>query len=179
MRPGLLGERDERERRDEPAGRVLPADERLEPDDPAGREVDDRLVVEPQLVALERAAQVVLELDPLERLRRSSTARTGRLATRRVAPWPGPSRSRPRGAARRACPAGLRHRDARADALMNQSRPSSGNGALQLGEDPLGDPTRLLGVGDRVEDERELVAAEAGDRVARAEAVAGAAGRPP
>ena len=34
-----------------------------------GREVDDRLVVEPQLVALERAAEVVLELDPLHRRR--------------------------------------------------------------------------------------------------------------
>ena len=48
---------------------MLPADERLEADDPVGREVHDRLVMEPQLVALERPPEVVLELDPFERRR--------------------------------------------------------------------------------------------------------------
>ena len=50
---GLLGQRDERERRDQAAIGMLPADERLEPDDPVGRQVDQRLVVDTQLAALE------------------------------------------------------------------------------------------------------------------------------
>ena len=68
MRPGLLGQADERERRHQTALGVLPADERLEPDDPVGPEVDDRLVVGAQLVALEGAPEVALEIEALERL---------------------------------------------------------------------------------------------------------------
>ena len=41
----------------------------------------------------------------------------------------------------------------------------------QLGADPVGDVAGLVGVADRVEDDPELVAAEARDRVARPQAV--------
>ena len=57
------------------------------------------------------------------------------------------------------------------DALTNQSRPLSGNGARELAADPLRDAVRLVGVADRVEHEPELVATEPRDRVARAQAV--------
>src|SRR5579859_2621490 len=45
---------------------MLPAYQRLGPGDPAGGERDDRLVVDAQLAALERAAQVGLELEQLD-----------------------------------------------------------------------------------------------------------------
>jgi hypothetical protein len=64
---GLLGERDELERRHEPALGVVPAHERLDAGDPAVVELDDRLVVELELAVLERALQVGLELEPRER----------------------------------------------------------------------------------------------------------------
>src|SRR6185295_17665109 len=63
---GLLGERDEVERRDEAALRVLPADERLEAVDRAGLQRDERLVVERELAVLERPRKVALELQALE-----------------------------------------------------------------------------------------------------------------
>src|SRR5712691_12630587 len=50
--PRILGQGDELRRRDYSAFRMLPAHEGLEADDRAGLEIDDRLVDEPQLVAL-------------------------------------------------------------------------------------------------------------------------------
>ena len=67
IRPGLLGQRDEVQRRDETARRVLPADERLEPLDRARRELDHRLVVQDELAVVDGALQVRLELEALER----------------------------------------------------------------------------------------------------------------
>ena len=61
---------------------------------------------------------------------------------------------------------------------MNHSRPSIGNGARSSCADPLGDPPGLVDVDDRVEEDPELVAAEAGDRVARPERRRAGAGRP-
>ncbi len=49
---------------------MLPAHERLDPDDLLGREIDDRLVVEPQLIAIEGVSQVGLEVEALDRLDR-------------------------------------------------------------------------------------------------------------
>ena len=57
---GLLGERDELGRRHQPMVRLLPAQQRLGADDAAAGEVDLRLVVQRELAALERAAQVGL-----------------------------------------------------------------------------------------------------------------------
>ena len=55
------------------------------------------------------------------------------------------------------------------DAPMNSSRPSIRNGSLQAVQDALGDDGRLARVADVVEQERELVAAQPGDGVVRAE----------
>ena len=60
---GLLGQGDELVRREQAALGMLPAHERLEADRALGRERDDRLVDEPQLVALEGPPQVGLELE--------------------------------------------------------------------------------------------------------------------
>ena len=173
---GLLGERDERQRRDQAAGRVLPADERLEPDDPVGREVDQRLVVEAQLAALDRAPQVVLEVDPLERLVATSTARTGRGAAtgRALARTIAISASRSSSSGRRPArpPEAIP-----SDALMNQSRPPSANGARSSAAIRSAIRVRLVGVGDRVEEDPELVATEARDGVARSQAARPGAGR--
>ena len=54
--PGLLGQRDELARRDEAALGVVPAHERLGGDDVAGVEADDRLVLDGELAAVDRAA---------------------------------------------------------------------------------------------------------------------------
>src|SRR5207253_5420386 len=59
----LLGERDEVERRDHPALGMLPAHERLEARDPLGLEGYERLVVQHELVVLERALQLGPELN--------------------------------------------------------------------------------------------------------------------
>ena len=75
--PGLLGQRDERERRHEAARRVLPAQQRLHAQHGARVEVDQRLVVEPQLGALDRPPQVVLERRPVDASGRASRGRTG------------------------------------------------------------------------------------------------------
>src|SRR4029079_15728031 len=48
--PALLRDRDEVVRRHDAAGRVRPPEERLGPDDGAGLQVDDRLVVEDELL---------------------------------------------------------------------------------------------------------------------------------
>ena len=52
---GVLGERDELDRGDAAAARVVPAHERLDRDRLAGREVHDRLVLDDQLALLDRA----------------------------------------------------------------------------------------------------------------------------
>ena len=63
----VLGDRDELGRVEQAALGVLPADQRLEAADLAGAEVDDRLVVERQLVAVERVAQLAFDLEPAHR----------------------------------------------------------------------------------------------------------------
>ena len=59
IEPDLLGEADELERRHQPERGVLPADERLRAERLARPRVDDRLVVEPELAALDRAREIV------------------------------------------------------------------------------------------------------------------------
>ncbi len=62
---GLLGGGDELQRREQAPHRVLPAHEGLEAGDGAGVEVDDGLVVEPELALGDAPAQVVLHRQPL------------------------------------------------------------------------------------------------------------------
>ncbi len=89
-------------RRNQPAPRMAPARQRLDRDDAVVGEADDRLVMEFELVVGERAAQVALELHPLDRTRghfrpEQAIARRGRLSSRRRA------RRRPSSAVRRPC----------------------------------------------------------------------------
>ena len=58
---GVLGQRDELVRRQQPALRVLPAHQRLDAVDVAGREHGLRLVVDDELVLVERAPQLADE----------------------------------------------------------------------------------------------------------------------
>ena len=128
-------------------------------------EGDDRLVVEAQLAALEGAAQVVLEVDPLAS---SASFIDGSKTACAASAWDfartiaiSASRSSSSGVARPGRATAMP-----SDALMNQSRPLSENGARSSAPMPVGDAPRLVGVRDRVEDDPELVAAEPRDRVA-------------
>ena len=153
-----------------PALGVLPADQRLEPGDLAAGEGDDRLVVEGQLLALDPLAQLALDLEPAQRAgahlgveelaagaalflgpvhRRVGVADqhvgVGRLAGR------GPGDGDPEAGG-----------DEVLDAVDH----------VGLGEgrrDAVGDRHRLVLVGEAVDQDPELVAAEAGDDVAGAQ----------
>ena len=65
--PVALGQRDEAQRRDDAEDRVVPAQERLDAADAAVVERDQRLVDEVQLAVVERVAQAALELETLHR----------------------------------------------------------------------------------------------------------------
>ncbi len=65
---GILGQRDEIDRRDQAAGRVTPAQQRLIAVHAVVLDVDDRLVEELELAALgDGAAQIGLEVEALDR----------------------------------------------------------------------------------------------------------------
>src|SRR5829696_2445614 len=64
--PLLLGQGDERRRRQQPLDRVVPADQGLDPGDAARDQLEDRLVVQHQLVAVGHVAQLGLQLQALE-----------------------------------------------------------------------------------------------------------------
>ena len=59
--PGLLRDRDEIRGSNEAHAGMLPAHQRLETIDPSGLEVDERLEMQQQLTAVERAAKVAGE----------------------------------------------------------------------------------------------------------------------
>ena len=62
--PDLLDDREECVRVEQPAGGVLPAHERLRAEDGTGGHVDLRLVVQHELVAIERGVEVLDRLEP-------------------------------------------------------------------------------------------------------------------
>jgi hypothetical protein len=65
---GLLRQRDEAGRREQPAARVLPADQRLEPHDrEVAPHVDDRLVDEAELPRGQAVPDLPLQVEPVER----------------------------------------------------------------------------------------------------------------
>jgi hypothetical protein len=170
---GLLGERDEDVGRDVLLGRVAPTQERLGADDDAGAQVDLRLEVGDELAVLERAAQVGGE-------REAGEARVVLL----------------RGVAHDADGAFLRlvHRDVgalheRLDVVAVVGMERDADAAAELEADALGDERLGEGAADRVGDlhalggrrggahqDAELVAAEAGDGVARVEQLGEPAG---
>ena len=79
----LLRERDELVGRDPPARRVIPSCERLDRPDPPGRDLDDRLVGRDDLVALDRAAEIIGKLVALAQRREHLSREL------RVVPTPG------------------------------------------------------------------------------------------
>ena len=67
--PGFLGEGNELHRRQVAEFRVSPAQQRLDAVDPASRNVELRLIVQRELIELERVTQTGFEHQPLDRLR--------------------------------------------------------------------------------------------------------------
>src|SRR3954469_19712271 len=65
---GLLGQADELGRADDAVAGTVPADERLDADQALVGDVEDRLVVDAELLALDGAAQVALGAQPDERV---------------------------------------------------------------------------------------------------------------
>ena len=172
---GLLRERDEVERRHEAALGVVPAHERLDRRDPAAGQVDGRLVVDHELVALERLLELGLQLEALERgevhvrleeLVAALAAALGdvhghvRVAQQLLGSLAGSAGARGDADARvheGALPVDLERRAQRLDHAV-------------------GHAGRLGGVGHVLEQDRELVAAESRGGVAAAQAVVDALG---
>ena len=61
---GALGRLEELAGQEQPALGMVPAHERLDPDGAAGRDLDDRLVVQDELVTPERVRELVLHAHP-------------------------------------------------------------------------------------------------------------------
>jgi hypothetical protein len=171
--PGLLGHRDERVGPDDPALRVRPAGERLDPARPAGHQVHDRLIVELDLVALDRELEVLLEAQALNRAREHGRVEPAvaafALALGRVHREVGGPHQRV-GVVRR--PAGDRDPDAGPHVELGAVHRDR---AREHEQDPLGDPRGRRRLGMLGEQDGELVAADARDRVGRAQDGADAA----
>ena len=164
----LLGDRDEVGRVELAVAGVVPADQGLERGHLAAREVDHRLVVEDELVAFDPLAQLALGLEPAQRAGphlgveelAAGAAAFLRPVHRRV---------------------GVADQHVRVGGLAGRGTgdgdPEAGGdevvGAgdhVGLGEgrrDAIGDRDRLVLVGETVDQDPELVAAEAGDDVPR------------
>ena len=163
----LVRERDERSRPDDAVARPVPAGERLERDERPPLEVDDRLVVDAELAALDRPLDGEGELLPL------ADPRVHLRLVRDEAALPGPLR--------------VVHGDVRVpqqlfrhgDVLATQCDADAGvDRDVALVDDErlldrlhqaVGDVLRLLG-GGAAEEHRELVAAEASREVDRPDA---------
>ena len=76
----VLGDGDELGGVEQAALGVLPAHERLDAGDLAGAQADHRLVVEGELVAVERLAQLAFDLEPGHRLARISSSKSSQRA---------------------------------------------------------------------------------------------------
>ncbi len=147
---------------------MLPADQRLRADELTRAEVDLRLVVEPQLPALERALQLLLDRHRLDRaLAHLGVEELGARAAAGLGPV-----HRGVGVLHQTLVAdlvaglGQRHADRRGQAQLRPAGPDRlGDRALQA----VGHADRLEHPADGLAQDRELVAAEAGDRVLRAQ----------
>ena len=165
--PAVLGDRDELAGVEQAALGVVPAHQRLDAGDLAGAEAIDRLVVQLELVALERVAQLALGLEAahgagphlgVEELAAGAAALLGPVhrgvgvADQQL----GVDGSRVGGP-------GDGDADAGGDEVVGAAhRVGLGEG----GGDAIGDRDRLVLVGEAVDEDAELVAAEAGDDVA-------------
>ena len=174
---GLLGQRDEVQRRDDAVLGVLPADQGLQAGDLLGAQVHDRLVPQLELVPHDGPAQVRLHLQPglelvlhgrLEQLE-AILAQLLRLVHGQV------------GADHQllgVVPADLAEGDA--DAAADEGLLAGQIERLAQGlEDPAGHRYDLLDAADTGQQHGELVAAEPGRGVALAQAALDAGRRPP
>jgi hypothetical protein len=163
--PRVLGHRDELVGRDDAPHRVLPSHEGFDSDDAARGERHDRLVVKAQLLALEGAAQVGLEV---EAVHRTDAHRLVEDLVPRASPGLRPVHGGIR-VAQDVFGAFVRlasHRDPdarREENLLPIDRERLGELLL----DALGDLERVRVSGDVVEEHRELVTSGPRERVAR------------
>ena len=144
----------------------LPAEQRLDSDDREVRERDDRLVFEPELIALERAAQIVLH--PQARDRPAAHALVEHLVPG-AASVLGPVHRRVRVADQliRALPAGgERDPDAGRDEMLASREHER---TRERSRDPLRGVDRVALGGDVLEQDSELIAPESRHRVAPAQ----------
>ena len=157
--PGLLGHRDEIGRADHPTAGTGPAHERLEAADVRRGQLDDRLVDEREVVALDRLAQLGLERQALDRrgvhvrVEDLIAAAAGRLG----------AIHRDVGVAQQFVHGGV-WRAAEHDADTRRRVDLVAVQADRIAERPLqalGDEAHLVGRGETLDQHRELVAAEA------------------
>ena len=155
--PVGLGQRDEAVGRQAPARRVLPADQRLDAGDPLGLELDQRLVLEEQLVALQRQAELAAELHALHELLAHDRLEARHAALARVL-----------GGVHRevGVPEHVVRGDVGTGALQAEARrrgdlaPVEDERRLERAAQALGDLPRLVGAREILEQDGELVAAE-------------------
>ena len=163
--PRLFGERNERERREHSARGMVPAHERLDAGDLARVQEHDRLIAKNELLALDRVAQIGLELEPLHRF--GVHARF----VAAVLPLPALLRDVHRhvGVAQQIARRVIRVRDGDADARGREHfLPLEMEGVLHELEHALDHSHGRIVVRRILDEDRELVAAEARDRVGRA-----------
>jgi hypothetical protein len=176
--PELLDQRQERGGRQQASGGVAPAQQRLRTDDPAAVQLDDGLVEQDELVALQGVLEVGFEGEPLHGVvahgRLEQPPAVGALTFGVV--------HRDVGVAQQVLGelvAGLRLRraDRDADAGPHRQLPALDQDRLgQAVQHALGDGDGLRRHREPVEQDHELVPAEPGDQVARADAVEQALG---
>ena len=142
---------------------MLPAHQRLEAAQLLIRQRHDRLVVELELLALDRPPQIRFDEEPLLRRERASTCRRSRSAPCRD-PWRDTSPCRRRAPCLPpADTAASRHDDADAD-RHDDLTPFQLERLATRRHQPLGDRARVDRVADAGEQHRELVAAEPRER---------------
>ena len=166
----VLGDRDELAGVEQAALGVVPAHQRLDADDLAAAQSDHRLVVQFELLALERVAQLALGLEPAHRARPHLGVED--LAAPAAALL-GPVHRRVGVADQQlgvgrlaACRPGDGDADAGGDEMVGAAHRV---GLREGARHPVGDRQRLVLVGEPVDEDAELVAAEAGDDVAGAQ----------
>ena len=165
--PALLGEGDERQGSQQAALGVRPAHQRLHGDDLSADQVEDRLVVDDQLAAIGRATQAGLEVETVDR-------RLVHLVGEHLVAVLAGRLGRVHGQVRVAqqlVDAGARGAVGDPDARRRADlRGRQRHGCLEHPEDALGDAGGVVGPGQLVDEDGELVAAQAGGGVAGTEA---------
>ena len=155
--PVGLGQRDEAVGRQAPACRVLPADQRLDAGDPLRLELDERLVLEEQLVALQRQAELGAELHALDELRaHAGSKRATRPLPASLAAYIARS-AFPSTSSAVSVGTGALHAEAR---RRGDLAPVEDDRRLERAAQALGDLPRLVGAREVLEQDGELVAAE-------------------